>query len=244
MKNKSTEKTASKPAWKKAVIGAAGVAAGIGGVVAGSDLYAQDNDNQENEGELENAADAAEVQEPEMEELSFSQAFAQARSQMGPGQEFEWNGRMYSTDLKEESDNDEAADDELSVEEAQEVSVEEDQETNVEEAQEASVEEVQEVSAEEVVNVEESVEINAETGDEDSEIEILGVSQDTVDSEEVLEPGANSLDGEDVIVVEIESEPEPEVVPVFDNDMPEAGPEIAYEEPLVDADYTNDAVIG
>lgn len=227
MKSKSTKQTTGKPAWKKAVIGAAGVAAGIGGVVAGSDLYAQDNDSQEIEEDLENAADVVEAQEPDIDELSFSQAFAQARSQMGPGQEFEWNGRMYSTDMKEGTDENESADDEVSAGEV------------VEEA----VEEVQDVQAEEVEGVEENVEINEEPDDEDSEIEILGVSQDNVDSEEVLEPGANSLDGEDVIVVEIEPETESEPEPVYDIDESETAPETAYDEPLDDADYTNDAVI-
>lgn len=179
--------------WKKAgAAAAAGAAVGIGGAVLGDELYAQDSENQENVenqgGAQENGGEVIEAQTTDADNMSFSEAFAQARAEMGPGHVFEWHGNIYTTDYREE--------------------VEAQHQDNL---------------AQEEVN----------ENDGDSDIEVLGVSQDNTE-EEVIEPGASSIDGDAVIIVDIE----PDIVP--EPDGQEMDIDVSVES---DADYTNDAII-
>jgi hypothetical protein len=49
--------------------------------------------------------EAAEVSDVVTDDMSFNEAFAAARSDVGPGGVFEWNGNLYGTYYKEEWDN-------------------------------------------------------------------------------------------------------------------------------------------
>lgn len=201
-KKEERKESKGKFNWKKAGVAvAAGAAVGIGGAVLGDELYAQDSENQENvenQGDVENQGEAQEnvgnesevieAQTTDADNMSFSEAFAQARAEMGPGHVFEWHGNSYTTDYREE------------------------------------------VEAQHQANPAQG---EAHEDDGESEIEILGVSQDNTGGE-VVEPGASSIDGNDVIIVDIE----PDMVP--EPDGPEMDIDVSVEP---DADYTNDAVL-
>lgn len=192
-KKEERKESKGKFNWKKAgAAAAAGAAVGIGGAVLGDELYAQDSENQENVenqgGEQGNGGEVIEAQTTDADNMSFSEAFAQARAEMGPGHVFEWHGNSYTTDYREE------------------------------------------VEAQHQANPAQG---EAHEDDGESEIEILGVSQDNTGGE-VVEPGASSIDGDAVIIVDIE----PDMVP--EPDGPEMDIDVSVEP---DADYTNDAVL-
>ena len=169
--------------WRNAAMGGA---AGVAAVVLGGELNAQENGNAENgDQENENGGEVIEAQATDADNMSFGEAFAHARAEMGPGQVFEWHGNSYTTDYREEVENhnqDDTNQDEVQVDEG------------------------------------------------DSEIEVLGVN----DVEEVIGQGANDIDGENVIVVDIE----PDVV--VEPDMPDM---VSDEQVDMDGDYTNDAIV-
>ena len=92
--------------WKKAAgmagIGAAGIAGGIGlsAIVSGDDAVAA------NVGKANMVKPAGNVKVAEVnDEMSFSEAFASARKQVGAGGVFEWRGKQYGTYYKTEWDS-------------------------------------------------------------------------------------------------------------------------------------------
>ncbi len=185
--NAKGEKKEKNVKWRNAAMGgAAGVAAGIGGVVLGGELNAQENGNAENgDQENENGGEVIEAQTVDSDNMTFGEAFAHARAEMGPGHVFEWHGNSYTTDYREEVEAHHQAN------------------NNHDETQ---------------------------NDEGDSEIEVLGVN----DVEEVIGQGANGLDGENVIVVDIE----PDVV--VEPGMPDM---VSDEQVDMDGDYTNDAIV-
>lgn len=92
--------------WKKAAgmagIGAAGIAGGIGlsAIVSGDDAVAA------NVGKANMVKPAGDVKVAEVnDDMSFSEAFASARKQVGAGGVFEWRGKQYGTYYKTEWDS-------------------------------------------------------------------------------------------------------------------------------------------
>lgn len=95
--------------WKKAAgmagmagIGAAGIAGGIGlsAIVSGDDAEAA------NVGKANMVKPVGNVKVAEVnDEMSFSEAFASARKQVGAGGVFEWRGKQYGTYYKTEWDS-------------------------------------------------------------------------------------------------------------------------------------------
>jgi len=118
------------------------------------------------------------------DEMSFKQAFAEARSQQGPNGSFKWRGQNYSTSTREEWDN---------LTEVQQVEIAE----QVTDSSPVEVEEVEDVA--EVAEVPEEVEVT-----EDLDVSVMDedVAQTDV---EVLEENpeqsplvsANALDDDD-----------------------------------------------
>ena len=153
-------------------------------------------------------------------EMSFSEAFAAAREEVGPGGVFEWNGNVYNTYYAEEWEN---MSDEEREEFASHLNVEEPSDSDEELLVEAEDEEV-EVESEEPLDSDEELLVEAEDEEveveneepldsdeellveaEDEEIEII--DEETTDSEEELLAEAEdeeiSVD-EDVDIVEQE----------------------------------------
>ena len=106
--------------WRKVIIGGvAGVALGAAASYAVAqnvdvdDLLenSDDPDTQEPQDEPQETQDEPQVepQEPQVEpqdydDMSFGEAFAAARAELGPGEVFEWRGAEFSTYTKEEWD--------------------------------------------------------------------------------------------------------------------------------------------
>ncbi len=83
--------------WKKVGIGGVtGILIGAGALYAGNALAANGDDDKA--AELPKEANVAGGQ-------SFSDAFNEARAQVGPGGVFRWHGRLYNTYTEEEWDN-------------------------------------------------------------------------------------------------------------------------------------------
>ena len=236
---RNVEKPKGNSKVKKTVIGAvAGAAVGIGGTILGNELYAQDNEveenqvNQENQENQEGQENQDPVQ-PDEQDMSFDEAFAQARAQMGPGQVFEWHGNSYTTDYQEEVNAQENEEVVADVEENAEVSQEEDVQEDVEVVpeEEADVEENVEVTSE----VEENVEVSQQ---EDVQGDVELVPEEEAGVEENVEVTSEVEENAEVTAEEPVAEPEIEIVPEPDE------PDIAASEPYEpDADYTNDAVL-
>lgn len=128
-KEKKPQNEPKKPTKKNKTQGIKTAAAVAGGVVVGNlawglareaegavDEYITDSPNEEPE-EVEatevdqteplpdGGIEAADVSEVVTDDMSFNEAFAAARADVGAGGVFEWNGNLYGTYYKEEWDN-------------------------------------------------------------------------------------------------------------------------------------------
>lgn len=97
------------PEWKSvAISGVSGILLGAGSMYA-IDSLAGNREQAANAPKTEDSNevnDNASVKVAEVKEgLSFGDAFAQARAEVGPGGVFRWNGGIYGTYTKEEWDN-------------------------------------------------------------------------------------------------------------------------------------------
>ena len=150
------------------------------------------------------------------DEMSFSEAFAAAREEVGAGGVFEWNGNVYNTYYAEEWEN-------MSEEEKDEfanhlnvMEIPEDDETFDDELLvEASEEDIEVEASEEDVEVEaseEDIEVTDEIIDSDDEvvmaeaeegIEILGVYED---EENGVNIGVVEVDGQEAFLVDVDAD--------------------------------------
>lgn len=102
---KPVEKTKKKDktAWKSCLVGGiSGIVLGAGGAFAGSELSAAEiaDSQQETSGTDDTGAevhDVAPVAKSVSDDMSFAEAFAEARHEVGPGGVFSWHGQVYST---------------------------------------------------------------------------------------------------------------------------------------------------
>ena len=99
--------------WRKVIIGGvAGVALGAAASYAVAqnvdvdDLLenSDDPDTQEPQDEPQETQDEPQVEPQDYDDMSFGEAFAAARAELGPGEVFEWRGAEFSTYTKEEWD--------------------------------------------------------------------------------------------------------------------------------------------
>ena len=159
------------------------------------------------------------------DEASFSQAFADARAQVGPGGAFEWRGHVYSTYYEEEWNN-------MSAEERANYQSKIDYETVAGESTPSkpvastSTEEVSEVKPEveaasiETTNTESAMAANTEMVDEQSQqggIKVLGV-------EAVVDPQGNpmtvaaiEIDNDQALLVDVDNNGIMDVIMVDEN---------------------------
>ncbi|WP_251620343.1 hypothetical protein [Odoribacter lunatus] len=104
-KSKPVEKTKKKDkiAWKSCLVGGIpGIILGAAGVFAGNELAAAEvADDQQATLEPDDAGaeihDVAPVAGSVSDDMSFAEAFAEARHEVGPGGVFSWHGQVYST---------------------------------------------------------------------------------------------------------------------------------------------------
>ena len=159
------------------------------------------------------------------DDASFSQAFADARAQVGPGGAFEWRGHVYSTYYEEEWNN-------MSAEERANYQSKIDYETVAGEptpskpTSTTSTEEVSEVKPEvettstETTNAEPAMAANTEMVDEQSQqggIKVLGV-------EAVVDPQGNpmtvaaiEIDNEQALLVDVDNNGMMDIIMVDEN---------------------------
>ncbi|MBQ9184403.1 MAG: hypothetical protein IJ151_00845 [Bacteroidales bacterium] len=106
---KKNEKGEKSPAWKSVLIGGVpGIVLGAAGVLAGNSFSANAEESQpeENNGTSSTTgihipADAT-VASHINDDMSFGEAFAAAREEVGPGGVFTWHGQLYNTYTQEE----------------------------------------------------------------------------------------------------------------------------------------------
>ncbi len=103
--------------WKKVTMGAVtGIVLGAAGTLLTSSVIAQTTDGEEAEAEAEGDAgsetnnppyadDTISIATSVSDDMTFSQAFAAAREEVGPGGAFEWRGHVYGTYTAAEWDN-------------------------------------------------------------------------------------------------------------------------------------------
>lgn len=95
--NEPQEEANGDDTWKKVGIGGVtGILVGAGAMFAGK-AFAGNSDDTSTDHELPKQANVTEGQ-------SFSDAFNEARAQVGPGGVFSWHGRLYNTYTEEEWD--------------------------------------------------------------------------------------------------------------------------------------------
>lgn len=149
------------------------------------------------------------------DDMSFGEAFAAARAEVGPGGVFEWHGQLYGTYTAEEWNNmtaEERAEygdhfswnkiDHSASDVAQHSTTSGNEETN------ANDDDIEVISVEhhETAQSEESQVVQAgytETGGEDVEVEILGVVHD---DESGMNIGGMTVGGEDIILVDVDGD--------------------------------------
>lgn len=209
---KSEEKTAKKGGWKRAAAGAASgllvgaVAPTLMGMKSAdtTDTGQEDNGNRHNElSNPEWVDDQVQVATSVSDDMSFGEAFAAARAEVGSGGCFEWRGNIYSTYTAEEWNA-------MSAEERAEwgnhfswnhidhssSSVAQHATTADDDIKVISVN--HEDTADEIAQVETDPEYSSEPL---ANVEIIGVDQDPETGAYV---GGMSIDGQDVILIDVD----------------------------------------
>lgn len=103
---------AGRDIWKKCLIGGVpGIVLGAAGTLAGSSLAAAEPEAEENPepGETAGAAvpeigDSVSVAGSVTDDMTFAEAFAAARAELGAGGVFTWHGQVYGTYMQDEWD--------------------------------------------------------------------------------------------------------------------------------------------
>lgn len=139
------------------------------------------------------------------DDMSFSEAFAAARAEVGPGGAFEWHGNVYGTYTAEEWDN-------LSVEQREEYNehFNWNNHTTSETTNTTSNDNVEVVAAEDNnvagtshTTTESNVDVEVEVVDSDPEVQIHGVVHD---DETGANLGAMVVDDQEVVLIDVDGE--------------------------------------
>lgn len=99
-KEKQNENSKKQPIWKKVAVGAGtGIILGAGATIlsASTPIDHAEEGNGNSEQHPEWADDEVPVASSVSDDMSFSEAFAVARTEVGSGGVFEWHGNIYST---------------------------------------------------------------------------------------------------------------------------------------------------
>lgn len=210
--------------WKEVTIGGvsgivlgAATTAGIEAIAHGSDSDAHST----GKADIPEIGENVEVAKNVNDDMTFSEAFAGARHEVGAGGVFVWHGQVYGTYYKEEWDamTDEQKADYWAAVRGTDVIEEPENEADIETADEPVAEDETPVEEESVA--EEEIEEEAETVEVEDAVEM----EDTVEPElvaagEIGDGGYAELydttgDGQgDVAVVDIDSDGQPDVVAV------------------------------
>ncbi len=135
------------------------------------------------------------------DDMSFGEAFAEAREQVGAGGVFEWHGNVYGTYHADEWE-------EMSDAEREEFDSHMDYSANSSndtyaEVADSEVEDNVEVEVEVEDNSQEEVEVEVEA--EDFDVEVIGVSEETLDDGSTLSVGQVQVEGEDVFYIDVDN---------------------------------------
>lgn len=235
----SAAATKKSPAWKKAATGmGAGILLGsIASFTTTSAAHAATDDNQDESNDDASlgqnpawADDSVDIATAVSDDMTFSQAFAAARAEVGPGGAFEWHGNVYGTYTAEEWNNmtpeerDEynnhfswsqhhgtsnMAEEEVTEETADGTDGSDGTDGTAEGGTEGSAEESIEVVSVDPENVtaegtsHPADDISVSVVDDTPEVEILGVTHDD-------ESGANFgemvIDGQEVVLIDVDGE--------------------------------------
>ena len=196
-----SKKNTSASTWKASAAGlGTGIILGSVSSLAASSRFSPDDEEDipetENEGaETTSYADESiSIAEGVNDEMSFSEAFAAARAEVGPGGAFEWRGNVYGTYTAEEWNN-------MTAEDRQEYY----SHFNWSNAGSSSKEEPAEESQDDGIEVHTVAEPGsaAESSQGDQEVEVLGV---VYDSENNANIAAMVVDGHDAIMVDMDND--------------------------------------
>ena len=216
--------------WKGVLVGGVpGIIFGVAGTLATEEVASAAESEIVDDTFSEGSApvhDVAPVATEVNDDMSFSDAFAAARAEVGPGGVFSWHGQVYGTYNKPEWDS-------LSDEQRQEYSqsvaqaqvhpepytpqpsdpeiVEVDQPTV-----EDSVQNIEQDTQEEMQS--EEVALEPEADAEELEVEIIGVTQMEDESGEVYDVGVGSVGGHDAAFLDLEGDGEVDTVIIDEND--------------------------
>ena len=136
--------------------------------------------------------------------LSFSEAFEEARAEVGPGGLFNWNGGIYSTYTKAEWDS-------MSYAEKQQFASKVNPEISV---SDINIAEITEVNPQIVINVDE---LHIHQGEEEEVISYLGSEDTSIDGKDVT-IDHYIVDGHQAAVIDYANENEHDIVIVDKND--------------------------
>ncbi len=248
-RNQSTPKEDKTSFWKPVVVGGvAAVAMGFGASVAyasinddnfGDILEEENSSNEENNNENIVIPDNVPIAESVNDDMSFSEAFAAARDEVGVGGVFEWNGNMYNTYTADEwkdmtpeersefSDNFvDAMRESQSDEEINEISENTDNEDSIEDTDEGDDDSDILVTEDTDENDDDSdilVTEDTDENDDDSDILATEENEENDDDSDILATEENDEydDDSDILVTEENDEYEvaSEILPVEDSEI-------------------------
>lgn len=205
LKIKKNENNSVQTGWKQVVIGGvSGILMGVGGTLAGTtaaeaaENVAPADAPAVDEG---NAPAAATYEVPVASSvnnnMSFGEAFAAARAEVGAGGVFEWNGRVYNTFYAEEWNSMSPAEHSAFQSSVTHVATPVASAATAMETNEA-------VYTTESTGTTEAVAVTvAEEQETSSEARIIGVYEDTIDGQDVY-VGAMEVEGNNIMLVDIE----------------------------------------
>lgn len=212
-----------KPFMKKAAAGLGlGVFMGVSAAYAsveetdeGSIIYenieGESKLDAESQGEISLSDGEVSVASSVSDEMSFSEAFAAAREEVGPGGVFEWNGNVYNTYYAEEWDN--MSDEEreefashLNVDSEVDVDDNDDQLDEILEGDLVEGNQLEDPSDNEFEITEEVIADNDDdyiVENEDPNVEILGVYED---ADSGMNIGVVDVDGQEAFLVDVDGD--------------------------------------
>ena len=204
-------------AWKHVVLGGvSGILMGAGGSAMAATLAADDIDS-DTQDDSHTGGGVAEAKVDD--DMTFGEAFASAREEVGPGGVFEWRGNLYNTFTAEEWES-------MTEDEKEEFA---DKVNGIDEDQEQDVETLEQLdeSSEDLAaqNVEIEVEEDVEIVEGEPEIEVYSVEEVVTDAGEVVTLADADVDGHSATIIDTNNDGIVDVMTVDENDNMVCDPE-------------------
>lgn len=208
---KEEKKDKKKMAWKQVMLGGVGVLIGATPSLFSNEISAQEIEESLPDANGETAGSEYHL-DSVTDEMSFNEAFAAARAELGAGGVFEWRGNLYGTYTADEwrelhpeenaaAETDDTADAAQTEHPANEDPAAPGQDAPTDEAP-AESEEPQ--SGEDSTAGEVAIEEPAET--EDDEVVILGVSNVELEDGSEVVVGGMTIGGNEVMVIDVDND--------------------------------------